>query len=89
MPTSTLWRAIPSDLRPMRIASATRSIRSTTMTASAVSDETVAPAVPIAIPTSASASAGASLIPSPTITTGRSSGRDCIVRTTPELLLRA
>ncbi len=37
------------------------------ITASAVSAETVAPAAPIAMPRSASASAGASLIPSPTI----------------------
>jgi hypothetical protein len=41
------------------------------MTASAVSAGTVAPAAPIAIPTSASARAGASLTPSPTITTLR------------------
>ena len=55
----------------MCTASATRSTRSTVMTASAVSEETVAPAAPIAMPRSASASAGASLTPSPTMITGR------------------
>ena len=45
-------------------------MRSTAITASAASDAIVAPAAPSAMPTSASASAGASLIPSPTITTG-------------------
>ena len=67
MPASTLWRAMRSERRPMRIASATRSMRSTMITTSAASDEAVAPAPPIAMPTSASASAGASLTPSPTI----------------------
>ena len=46
------------------------------------SEETVAPIVPIAIPTSASASAGASLTPSPTITTFRSCGCAWSARTT-------
>ncbi len=44
-----------------------------------------APALPMAMPTSASASAGASLIPSPTMTTGRSSGLAWIERTTSSL----
>ena len=74
MPARTLWRAMWSARRPMWIASATRSTRSTVMTASAVSEETVAPAAPIAIPRSAIASAGASLTPSPTMITGRSVG---------------
>ena len=36
MPTSTLWRAMATERRPMRTASATRPTRSTTITASAV-----------------------------------------------------
>src|SRR5680860_423082 len=59
-----------SERRPMAMASATRSTRSSGMTTSAASDETVAPPKAIAIPTSAAASAGASLMPSPTMTTG-------------------
>ena len=55
-------------------------MRSTVITASAVSEEMVAPGPPIAIPTSARASAGASLTPSPTITTGASSGRRASAR---------
>ena len=43
---------------PVSTASATRSTRSTMMTASAASDDAVAPAAPIAMPTSAAASAG-------------------------------
>ena len=58
IPTSTLCRAMRSERRPIRTASATRSTRSTTITASAVSEAIVAPAAPIAMPTSASASAG-------------------------------
>ncbi len=49
------------------IASATRSSRSTISTTSAASLEAVAPRAPIATPTSAAASAGASLMPSPTM----------------------
>jgi hypothetical protein len=82
-PMTTLWRAIESDRRPMLIASTTRSIRSTVMTTSAVSDDTVAPADPMAIPTSASASAGASLMPSPIIATLRRSLRALSDLTTP------
>ena len=40
---------------------------------------------PIAMPTSASARAGASLTPSPTITTGASAGRSRASRTTSSL----
>ena len=40
------------------------------MTTSAASDEAVAPRAPIATPTSAAARAGASLMPSPTMTVG-------------------
>ena len=80
--TGLSLRHVGEALAAMRTASATRSTRSTTMTASAVSDATVAPATPIAIPTSASVSAGASLTPSPTIITGRSSGFACMARTT-------
>ena len=39
MPARTLWRAIASERLPMRTASATRSTRSTRMTASAVSGD--------------------------------------------------
>ena len=74
MPTITLCRAMCMRAVRSGSASTTRSMRSTMITASAVSEATVAPAVPIAIPTSARASAGASLMPSPTMTTGRSAG---------------
>src|SRR4051794_15661848 len=74
MPATTLWRAIDIVRLPIRTASATRSIRSTVMTASAVSLDTVRLVPASAMPTSASASAGASLTPSPTMTTGRRSG---------------
>ena len=73
MPARTLWRAMYRDRRPMPIASATRSTRSTRTTASAVSEERVAPPDPIAMSTSASARADASLMPSPTMTTARRS----------------
>src|SRR5664280_1616506 len=49
IPAITLWRAMNSARRPTCRASATRSTRSTVMTASAVSEETVAPAAPIAL----------------------------------------
>ena len=68
MPITTLWMAIVRDRRAIRIASGSRSRRSTVMTMSAASELAVAPRAPIATPTSAAASAGASLIPSPTIT---------------------
>jgi hypothetical protein len=48
MPTTTLCVAIIMDRRPIRTASATRSIRSTVMTASALCDEAVAACAPIA-----------------------------------------
>ena len=44
MPVRTLWRAMNSVRRPVCTASATRSIRSTVITASAVWEEIVAPA---------------------------------------------
>ena len=65
--SATLWTAIPRERRAIRIASATRSSRSTTRTTSAASDDAVAPRAPIATPTSAAASAGASFTPSPTM----------------------
>ena len=68
MPRNTLCNAIDRDRRAMRIASTSRSSRSTTSTTSAASEEAVAPRAPMATPTSAAANAGASLIPSPTIT---------------------
>jgi hypothetical protein len=55
------------------------------ITAPAVSEATVAPATPIAIPRSASARAGASLTPSPTMTTGASAGSSPSERTTSSL----
>ncbi len=73
MPITTLWTAIPRERRAIRIASATRSSRSTTRTTSAASDEAVAPRAPIATPTSAAASAGASFTPSPTMIVGPNS----------------
>src|SRR6185437_1708260 len=82
MPARTLCLAIDSERRPIRTAATTRSTRSCTMTASAVSEATVAPTTPIAIPTSATASAGASLMPSPTITTTWFPGCCCRARTT-------
>ena len=71
MPARTLWRAIASERRPMRTGighpldavdedDRVRRLRGDRRSGG-----------PIAIPTSASASAGASLTPSPTITTGR------------------
>ncbi len=54
----------------MAAASPNRSSRSTVSTTSAASEAAVAPRAPSATPTSARASAGASLIPSPTIMVG-------------------
>ena len=68
IPTTTLWIAIDRARREMRMASGSRSSRSTVMTTSAASELAVAPRAPMATPTSAAASAGASLRPSPTIT---------------------
>ena len=56
----TLWRAIRIDRRPILTARATRSTRSTAITASAASEATMAFFAPSAMPTSASARAGAS-----------------------------
>ena len=64
-----------------------RSARSITITTSAASDDTVAPFPAIAIPTSASARAGASLIPSPAMTTAPACGRRTVLDD-PELVGR-
>ena len=72
IPAMTLWTAIWRDRFARRMASASRSRRSTVITRSAASELAVAPRAPIATPTSAMASAGASLMPSPTMTTGPS-----------------
>ena len=66
------------------IASPTRSKRSVRITTSAASEEAVAPRAPIAIPTSADASAGASLMPSPTIVVGCSRCSTCTASTLSE-----
>ena len=66
MPITTLCSAIRRERRAIEMASAIRSSRSTIRTTSAASDEAVAPRAPIATPTSAAASAGASFNPSPT-----------------------
>ena len=66
IPITTLCSAIRRERRAIAIASAIRSSRSTTRTTSAASDDAVAPRAPIATPTSAAASAGASFSPSPT-----------------------
>ena len=68
MPAITLCRAIVRARWAMRIASGSRSRRSTVITRSAASELAVAPRAPMATPTSAVASAGASLMPSPTMT---------------------
>ena len=68
MPASALCTAIRRARRAISIASARRSSRSVVSTTSAASEEAVAPRAPIATPTVAAASAGASLRPSPTIT---------------------
>ena len=52
------------------MTSASRSIRSTVSTTSAVSDDAVLPCAAMATPTEAAARAGASLMPSPTMTVG-------------------
>ena len=63
-------RAIAFDRRAIRIASARASTRSTVSTTSAASDDAVAPRDASATPTPAAASAGASLMPSPTMMVG-------------------
>ena len=70
MPMTTLLRAMLRDLRAIVTTSANRSIRSTVRTTSAVSEDAVLPWAAIATPTAAAASAGASLMPSPTMTVG-------------------
>ena len=68
IPMPMLWTAIRRERRAIRMASGSRSRRSTAITRSAASELAVAPRAPIATPTSAVASAGASFSPSPTIT---------------------
>ena len=77
-----LCRAMARARLAMTTASETRSRRSTRMTTSAASDDALAPLAPMAMPTSAAASAGASLIPSPTISVGL---RRCSVATASTL----
>ena len=71
----TLSRAMRRERRAMRMASGSRSRRSTVMTTSAASELAVAPRAPMATPTSALARAGASLMPSPTMTRMPSASR--------------
>ena len=77
---STTDRAMPSQMlcsatcmvrRPIRTAVAVLARSSVRITTSADSLAAVAPRAPIATPTSAAASTGASLTPSPTMSTGR------------------
>jgi hypothetical protein len=68
-PTPMLCSAMRRMRRLIAMASPTRAMSSTSSTMSAASAETAVPCSPIATPTVAAASAGASLIPSPTITT--------------------
>ena len=82
MPASTLCMAIRRVRRASTATSPRRPIWSTVRTASAASDDAVEPRAPMAIPTSARASAGASLIPSPVMITG---ARRCSRRTTSSL----
>ena len=72
MPSQMLCRAIRTVSRPISTALAVREMSSTSITASADSLAAVAPFAPIAMPTSAAASTGASFTPSPTMITGRS-----------------
>ncbi len=69
-PTSTLWSAMAREAFAMRMASGSGARLSTRRTTSAASAAAAAPRAPKATPRSAAASAGASLIPSPTIITG-------------------
>ncbi len=73
IPATTLWTAMRRVRRASTCASPSRSRRSTVSTMSAASEDAVAPRAPMAIPTSASANAGASLMPSPTIIVGANS----------------
>jgi hypothetical protein len=75
IPQSMLCGAMPPVRRAMAKTPETRSRRSTSITTSAASDEALAPRAPIAIPTLAAASAGASLMPSPTLPAGSLSAR--------------
>ena len=70
MPATMLCTAMPRARFAMETASETRSSRSVRMTTSAASDDALAPLAPMAMPTFAAANAGASLMPSPTITVG-------------------
>ena len=72
MPSQMLCSAMRTVSRPISTAFAVREMSSTRITASADSLAAVAPFAPIAMPTSAAASTGASLTPSPTMITGRS-----------------
>ena len=67
MPTSTLCRAMRSDRPAIAIPSLSRRPVHGSTT-SAASDDAVEPLAPTATPTSATASAGATLMPSPTMT---------------------
>ena len=75
MPAIMLCTAMRRVRFAMTIASLTRSSRSVRMTTSAASDEALAPLAPMAMPTPAAASAGASLMPSPTIRLGSGAAR--------------
>ncbi len=70
IPATMLSMAIRRVRRAIAAASPRRSNRSTVSTTSAASEAAVAPRAPRATPTSARASAGASLTPSPTIMVG-------------------
>ena len=61
---------LTSVARPSRSANGSFERSSDISATSAVSSATSVPATPIAMPTSAAASAGASLMPSPTMATG-------------------
>ena len=69
MARATLTRIVASVARPRRMANGTARRSSAISATSAVSMAASVPAAPIAMPTSAAASAGASLMPSPTIAT--------------------
>ncbi len=69
MPTQMPCKATRMTWRPMRTARTTRRISVESNTVSAAEAAAVKPCVPSAIPTVALASAGASLMPSPTIST--------------------
>ncbi len=70
IPSHAAWPAIDRARWDSSRASARASIRSTVSTTSAASEDAVAPRAASATPTSAAASPGASLIPSPTMIVG-------------------